>query len=151
MIYADSSFIVSAYLADSGTADALAYLDKHEPRLPFVFLHWPEVAGTFFKHHANAEKLWDLLREDIADGTKLHPVALDADRVARRAAGLMMNYSRRWPKIRALDTMHVAAAVENGDKKFLSFDSTSCQRILAHSQKLEVWPPLTEEEKARLK
>lgn len=151
MTYADTSFIVSAYTSDAGSAAAVDYMEKREPRLPFVFLHWPEVAGSLYKNQPEAEKLWDLIRQDIADTTKLNAVTLDAERVARRAAGLMVNYGVRWKKIRAVDAMHVAAAVEAGAKKFLSFDANSYQRVLASSQKLEVWPPLNDDEKARLK
>jgi len=62
----------------------------------------------------------------------------------------LRNYYPRWKKLRSLDAMHVAAAVESGCKVFLSFDTNSCQRILAATQKLEVWPALTSDEKARL-
>ena len=71
--------------------------------------------------------------------------------VAQRAAGLMRHYAGRWPKLRAIDVMHVSAAVESGAKTFLSFDTRSYQRVLAHTQKLKVWPALTAEEAAHLK
>ena len=150
MSYADSSFIVSAYAEDAHTAEALGYIEKHQPRLPLAFLHWPEVAGSFWKSHPDPEARWQLLQEDLAGGRKLYGLAVDADRVARRAAGLMKAHCRRWPKLRAIDVMHVSAAVESGAKSFLSFDTNSFQRVLAQTQKLKVWPALTSEEARRL-
>ena len=82
---------------------------------------------------------------------KLAAHEADANRVSRRAAGLLRHYCSRWQKLRCLDTLHVAYAVEENFKTFLSFDIASYQRVLASSQKLKVWPPLTESEKKLLK
>jgi hypothetical protein len=115
-------------------------------------LHWPEVAKALWtSHESDAEIICENLREDVSDGAKLFSPDVDPDRIARRAAGLMKHYCPHWKKLRSLDVLHVAAAVEGGFTSFLSFDSASCQRALAHDQKLNVWPPLTAGEKARLK
>ncbi len=151
MIYADSSFIVSAYTKDANAETAMAYLERHKPRLPFVFLHWPEIASAFWKFHPNPEKRWAEMEADIAAGKKMHTVETDPHRVARRAAAMMKRYASRWPVLRSLDVMHVAAAQEMSCKLFLSFDTSSAQRILAHVQGLKVWPELTTEEKGKLK
>lgn len=151
MTYADSSFIVSAYTEDANTEAALTFIKQHKPKLPFAFLHWPEIAGSFWKSHPEPEKRWELLQEDIAGGRKLYLLQVDSDRVARRAAGLMKGYCGRWNKLRSLDAMHVSAAVEAEADTFLSFDTRSYQRVLASTQKLRVWPPLTAEETAHLK
>ena len=151
MTYADSSVIVSAYADDANTEAALGFILREKPKLPFTFLHWPEVAGSFWKSHPDPEARWELLQEDLAGGRKLFALPLDCERVARRAAGLMKGYCGRWNKLRSLDAMHVSAAVEAGAKLFLSFDTRSHQRALAHTQKLKVWPALTTEEVAHLK
>ena len=91
------------------------------------------------------------MKSDLADGQTIYRAKLEADAVAHRAAGLMRHYSGRWPKLRAIDVMHVSAAVETGAKTFLSFDTRSYQRVLAHTQKLKVGPALTAEEGAHLK
>ena len=150
MIYADSSFIVSAYTTDANTASALRFLDSHKPRLPIVFLHWPEIAGSFWKSHPDPEKRWSLWEEDLTDRKKIYPLQLDADRTAKLAAGMMKGYGQRWQTLRAIDVMHVSAAIESGARQFLSFDSNSYQRCLAHVQGLKVWPVLTAEETKRL-
>ena len=150
MSYADSSFIVSAYTYDANTDEALDFIGKHRPRLPLAFLHWPEVAGSFWKSHPEPEARWELLQADANGGRKLYVLNVDAERVARRAAGLMKAHCRRWPKLRSIDVMHVSAAVESGARNFLSFDTNSFQRVLAQTQKLKVWPPLTSEESKRL-
>ena len=152
MIYADTSFIASAYGLDANTAAARKFIEASHPRLPLVFLHWPELAKSFWTSHPeNAEKLWDLVKEDVAGGKKLYPLELDADLAAKRAAGLIINFCPRWKKIRSLDALHVAAAVMGNFKTFVSFDSHSFQRVLATTQKLKVWPPLTAEENQFLK
>ncbi len=151
MIYADSSFIIACYVPDANSPQADKF-NAEEHRLPFTFLHWPEVAKALWTSHpTRAESVWDELKGDVADGKTLFRAKLDADAVAQRAAGLMRHYAGRWPKLRAIDVMHVSAAVESGAKTFLSFDTRSYQRVLAHTQKLKVWPALTAEEAAHLK
>ncbi len=152
MIYADTSFLASAYGLDANTAAARRFIETNNPRLPLVFLHWPELAKSFWTSHPeNAEKLWDWVKEDLAGGKKLYPLELDADLVAKRAAGLIINFCPRWKKLRSLDALHVAAAVAGNFKTFVSFDTRSFQRVLATTQKLKVWPPLTAEENLALK
>jgi predicted nucleic acid-binding protein len=152
MIYADTSFIASAYGLDANTASARHFIESNKPRLPLFFLHWPELAKSFWTSHPeSAETLWDWVKEDMAGGKKLYPLELEADLVARRAAGLIINYCPRWKKLRSLDALHVAAAVTGNFKTFVSFDMRSFQRILAVTQKLKVWPPLTAGENQSLK
>jgi predicted nucleic acid-binding protein len=152
MIYADTSLIASAYGTDANTATARQFIETGRPRLPVIFLHWPELAKSLWTNHPeNAEKLWDWFKEDLAGGKKLYPLELETDRVAKRAAGLMVHYCPRWKKLRSLDVLHVAAAVEGGFKTFASFDARSVQRVLAATQKLKIWPPLTAEENELLK
>ena len=152
MIYADTSFLVSAYVEDSNTPVADSFLKQENPRLPFSFLHWPEVAKALWTGHAErAEIVWDEIQQNISDGQRLYLPDVDTDDVARRAAGLMKNYCPRWKKLRSLDALHVSAAVTGHFKTFVSFDAGSFQRVLAHSQKLSVWPPLTAAEQKHLK
>ncbi|MGA3144257.1 MAG: PIN domain-containing protein [Verrucomicrobiota bacterium] len=152
MIYADTSFIASAYGLDANTASARHFIESNKPRLPLFFLHWPELAKSFWTSHPeSAETLWDWVKEDMAGGKKLYPLELEADLVARRAAGLIINYCPRWKKLRSLDALHVAAAVTGNFKTFVSFDRRSFQRVLAVTQKLKVWPPLTAGENQSLK
>jgi len=130
MIYADTSFIASVYGPDVNTPAARGFIESHQPCLPISFLHWPELAKAFrTSHPESAENLWDWVQ----------------------AAGLIINFCPRWKKLRSLDAQHVAAAVEGGFKTFVSFDTRSFQRLLASTQKLKVWPPLTTEEMLHLK
>jgi hypothetical protein len=151
MSYADTSFLAACYLEDEHTGAASDYLTRHKPRLPFVFLHWPELAKAVAAKSPDAETDWEEIKTDVLAGEKLYAAPLDCDRVARRAAGLLLGFYPRWNKLRSLDAMHVAAAVEGGFKNFLSFDVNSYQRLLASTQRLKVWPPLTDNEKSRLK
>jgi predicted nucleic acid-binding protein len=152
MIYADTSFIASAYGLDANTAAARRFIEANRPRLPVVFLHWPELAKSFWTSYPeSAEKLWDWVKEDLSGGKKLYPLELEADLVARRAAGLIISFCPHWKRLRSLDALHVAAAVTGNFKTFVSFDTRSYQRVLAATQKLKVWPPLTVEENQHLK
>jgi len=152
MIYADTSFLASAYGLDANSAAARRFIEANAPRLPLVFLHWPELAKSFWTSHPeSAEKLWDWVKEDLSGGKKIYPLELEADLVGWRAAGLMINFCPRWKRLRSLDALHVAAAVTGNFKIFVSFDTRSYQRVLAAAQKLKVWPPLTAEEQQHLK
>jgi predicted nucleic acid-binding protein len=152
MTYADTSFLASAYGDDANTTMARRFIAEFRPRLPFAFLHWPELTKSFWTNQPDgAEQLWELVEEDLGQGQKLYLPDLDADDVARRAAGLMKNYCPRWKRLRSLDVLHVSAAVTGHFKTFVSFDAGSFQRVLAHSQKLAVWPPLTAAEQKHLK
>ncbi len=72
MIYADTSFIVSTYVDDANTPFADQFNAK-EQRLPFIFLHWPEVAKAFWTSHPNsAERIWAQLKNDVTDGRTLY-------------------------------------------------------------------------------
>ena len=146
MIYADTSFIASAYLSDAHTGTAEKYLTEHRPRLPLFLLHWPEMA----KASAGAAGVWEKFKRDALSAEKFFRLEYDSARVELRAAGLMRNYAGLLA-IRSLDALHVAAAIEAGCRTFLSFDDASNQRALAHDQTLKVWPPLSDKERERLK
>ncbi len=148
MIYADTSFLASAYVPDVNTTKANGYLSQHRPRLPFAFLHWPELSKVIFAFASAPETVWNQLDADLIGGVRFYRAGEDCERVGRRAAGLMRHYVKRWPSLRSLDVLHVATAIEMGAKTFLSFDKQ--QRLLASVQSLEVWPELSTEEKASL-
>jgi predicted nucleic acid-binding protein len=151
VIYADSSFLCAAYAEDAHTLKAREFLLEHQAALPFTFLHWPELAKYLWTvHAAAASHISDIIVEDLAERRKIYPHTADALAVGRRAAGLLRNFCPRRKKLRSLDALHVALAVDGNFKTFLSFDTHSQQRLLAHAQKLQVWPPLTADEKARL-
>jgi hypothetical protein len=150
MIYADTSFLASLYLPDRQTGpQALAYAEQNKPCLPFMFLHWPELARAVWTTPA-AKAVWELIKADLAGGVKLKRHELDALRVGQRAAGMMRHYLSKWASLRSLDVMHVSCAIEMQARCFLSFDWNSSQRVLAHTQGLKVWPELKPEEVARI-
>lgn len=151
MTYADTSFIVSVYGRDVHTGAAQDYVRRHEPRLPFTFLHWPETVRSLLLNFPNGRQLWEEIEKDLQAGLKLRREVLEGQRVGQRAAGLLRGNLARWPALRSLDALHVAAAVESRAKTFLSFDSRSWQRVLASTQGLKVWPPLSAGENERLK
>jgi len=97
MTYADTSFIASAYGKDVNTAAARSYLLREEPTLPFGFLHWPELTRFLWITQPEvADKIWDLVSEDLMERKKLAAHEADAKRISRRAAGLLRHYCPRW-------------------------------------------------------
>lgn len=149
--YADSSFIAACYLAESHSAGALAFLKKENPRLPVNWLHRVELTKTIWTRLSDPISCWRVLEADVESRRKLYSESADGETVALRAAALLKKHLPRWKKLRSLDAIHVAAAIEGGFGEFLSFDTNSFQRILAHSEGLSVWPKLTGAEHRKLK
>jgi predicted nucleic acid-binding protein len=149
--YADSSFLVACYLEEIHSATALAFLKKENPRLPVNWLHRVELAKAIWTRLPNPSFCWQILEEDVDSRRKLYAEKADGEAIALRAGNLLKKYLPRWKKLRSLDVIHVGAAIEGGFAEFLSFDTNSFQRVLAHSEGLSVWPKLMDEEQRRLK
>lgn len=126
-IYADTSFLFSLYLRDANTAGVIGYL-KANPT-PLAFTGWqklelrnavrlsgfrgnhdrPAMVGALQKIDA------DVLQGDLADTPLVWPMVLDeAEALSARHAMPL--------GVRALDLLHVAAAVTLGAGKFLTCD-----------------------------
>ena len=141
--YADSSFLVSCYLADANTSRAKAYLFRTGAPLVFTALHALEVRNAFklgifrgLLATADAAAALANLEADLAAGRLVKssvewPVAF---RVAAR-------FSERHSAVtgtRSLDILHVAAAKTLRIVEFVSFDVR--QRALAATVGLKVAP-----------
>jgi predicted nucleic acid-binding protein len=132
--YADSSFLVSCYVADVNTARAKALLSTIAAPLVFTALHSLEVRnalwlGVFRGLFTNAEvvAVWANIEQDVRGGrlvrtTVKWPVAL------RIAARLSERHSATIGA-RSLDILHVASARSLRAEEFISFDAR--QRTLA--------------------
>ncbi len=140
------------YGLDANTSAARKFIEANSPRLPLAFSALAGTGEIFLdKPSRKRRKTLGLGQGRCGRGQKLYPLELEADLVAKRAAGLISNFCPRWKKLRSLDALHVAAAVAGNFKTFVSFDTRSFQRVLAATQKLKVWPPLTAEENQFLK
>jgi predicted nucleic acid-binding protein len=149
--YADSTFLAACYLEEAHSAAALALLRRENPRLPVNWLHRVELTKAIWTRLPDPAARWHALEGDVESRRKLYAENANGEAIAVRAAALLKKHSPRWKKLRSLDAIHVGAAIEGGFGDFLSFDTNSFQRVLAHSEGLSVWPKLTDEEQQKLK
>ena len=141
--YADSSFLVSCYVADANTPQAKGYLLRNGTPLVFTALHDLEVRnapqlgvfrGLFLAADANAA--WQNLKTDVRAG-RLTKKPVKWPLVLRVASRLSGQHSSR-VGTRSLDILHVAIAKTLRAVEFVSFDSR--QRTLATRAGLKVAP-----------
>jgi len=118
-------------------------MKENELSLAYTPLHRIEVRNAL----RNAVSCGDLkpaectlafrqIEEDLKDGLLLH-VPVNWTDIFRRADGLSEKHSAREGQ-RTIDLLHIAIAIENGAKTFLTFDKR--QRNLAKSVGLKVQP-----------
>jgi len=141
--YADSSFLVSLHTDDTNAEAARRFMSKHPEVLPFNPLHRVEVLNGIrlmvFRTELSQDERAAVLgqiEEDLADGFLAH-VPLPWTDALRKAEQLSASHAERIGS-RSADTLHVAAAILTGTRRFLSFDKR--QRELAKAAGLEVKP-----------
>ncbi len=141
--YADSSFLVSLTIEDGNTSEAKSLMLRHPEAMPFNPLHRLEIRNGIRLRvrrgeldPVRREAAFRQIKADLADGLLVHHAMpwTDALRTAER---LSADYAERIGS-RTVDTLHVAAAMLAGAKRFLSFDDR--QRDLAKVAGLEVMP-----------
>jgi predicted nucleic acid-binding protein len=142
-VYADSSFLVSLTVEDGNTDTARRFMLKHQQALPLNPLHRLEVRnGIRLRVHrkeldaVRREAALRQIEDDLADGLLFHQAMPWTDAL-RLAETLSASHTEK-TGTRAADTLHVAAALITGVKRFLSFDKK--QRSLASAAGLEVKP-----------
>lgn len=141
--YADSSFLVSCYVADAHTSQARDHLARHPVALVYTALHALEVRnalklGVFrglFTATEAAEARANLER-DLRAG-RLAGVAVNWPIAFRMAARLSERHTAT-TGTRSLDVLHVAAARSLRRSAFISFDTR--QRAMAAAVGLTVAP-----------
>lgn len=136
-VYADSSFLLSLYLRDSHTSDALRRMAQH-PRIWLTSFHEAEFAhavaqqvfrGQISEDEAKRtsqkieENRYAWILSPFPDGAFLGAAQLARAHVARLGT-------------RTLDSLHVAAALELRAEKFWTFDER--QAKLAKAAGLKV-------------
>jgi predicted nucleic acid-binding protein len=141
--YADSSFLISLAIEDGNTIEAKGFLLRHPEALPFNPLHRLEVRNGIRLRvqrgeidPARRQAAFRQIEADIADGLLVHH-AMPWTEALRQAEQLSAEHAGRIGS-RSADTLHVAAALLAGAKRFLSFDKR--QRELAKAAGLEVKP-----------
>jgi predicted nucleic acid-binding protein len=124
-IYADSSFFASHYLQDAHSTDTDLLLQDH-PMLWLTPFHRAEIAHALYRHvfrglisKDEAKRTWAWVDSESAQGIW---VAIDLPRAAWEAAVDLARRHGARLGIRALDSLHVACALELGAERFWTFD-----------------------------
>jgi predicted nucleic acid-binding protein len=125
MVYADTSFLVSAYIEDEHS-EAADELLLSKPRFCFTPLHFAEwmhaTSQQIFRGHLSLQEIGDVWRELDADQAAGIWVAVA---IPENAFELCAQLARRYgPKlgVRTLDSLHVACALELKAERFWTFD-----------------------------
>jgi predicted nucleic acid-binding protein len=126
--YADSSFIVALYLQQQSTSIAAAFLQRLGEPLPFTPLHRLEVRNSIraqvFRRQidsAESKALLKQLEQDLRDQTALIHAPIDWVSAFREAERLSAAHGESIG-CRSADVFHVAAAIDWGADRFLTFD-----------------------------
>jgi predicted nucleic acid-binding protein len=139
IVYADSSFLVSIYVLDSHSPEAIERL-AGSPRLLVTSFHRAELANAFYQNvfrstltRFEAARAWKRFEGDLEarvfETVHFPDSAWDATiTLARRCCASL--------GVRTLDTVHVAAALELGADHFWTFDDR--QARLAEAAGLDI-------------
>lgn len=136
MVYADSSIIVSCYIQDNLTSQALAAMANVVDVMAITALHRLELRNAtqlaVFRNRITqfeADMAWgDFLADYRSNGFVRHLVDW---RLAFRDAFKMASAYSATLGSRSLDILHVAAARQIGAKVFLTFDKRQHSLALA--------------------
>ena len=104
MIYADTSFLVSAYGLDANTATARKFIEANQPRLPLAFLHWPEMAKSFWTEPSRkCRETLGLGERRFGRGKKLYPLESGSGSGCQARGGIDHQLLSALEKLRSLD------------------------------------------------
>lgn len=150
MDYADTNFLVAVFFENARRTPAV---ERHlrMSSEPLVVGELAEFECQIAFSRAEKRPLgeaWQGLRDRL-EREEWRSAPVDWNRVVAKARELTDRFSHLL-KLGSFDTLHIAAALEAGCTRFLSFDSNSNARVLAASARLKVWPELSAEEKARV-
>jgi predicted nucleic acid-binding protein len=141
--YFDSGVLVKSYCHEPNSLEAIPLILDEAAPLPLTHLQEAEIRNSFrlkvFRKETDSAALHvslSLLDDDIRQG-RLERVTLDESSVYRRAETLSRMHAAV-TGARTLDILHVAAALEIGSTRFVSFDQR--QRAIAKKAGLKVVP-----------
>jgi len=141
---ADSSAVVRLYLNADHAGPLERFLADGAKVLAVSELARVEVLNVLVRSDVLGAA--DKFEQDLSEGLRLRLETVDWQETFQQAESLARRFSRIL-KPDGHDLVLVAAAVTLGATWFLSFDSNSRQRPLASAAGLQVWPPLSKDEK----
>lgn len=141
--YADTSFLAALYVRDVHSGAAVAEQHRRRAPLPLIPLHGVELRNVVrlcvFQRRITARQAraaLALLDEDLAAGV-IASTEVSMTSLWARAGDLSTRHTARIG-CRSLDILHVAAALELGATRFLTFDDR--QARLARRAGLRIGP-----------
>jgi len=141
--YFDTGVLVKNYSFEQNSEDAISLILAEATPLPLTPLQEAEMRNSFrlkvFRKEANLATMQvslSLLEDDLRQG-RLERSAYDVREIYRRAETLSRLHTST-TGARMLDILHIAAALEIGAVRFVSFDLR--QRAVAQKAGLRVLP-----------
>jgi predicted nucleic acid-binding protein len=141
--YFDTGILVKNYCNEANSRDAISLILAETPPLPLTPLQEAELRNVFrLKVFRGERSLTDLrvslsmLDDDLREG-RMERMIYDMSAVHRKAEALSEQHTCTIGT-RTLDILHVAAALEIGATRFVSFDQR--QRAIAKKAGLKVLP-----------
>ena len=140
--YADTGFLCSLYAPDAHSARAISEMNRLTAPLAFTWIHQLEFRNAMrlrvFRKEINRKQrdasLNDLLA-DLAAGVLEHR-SPELPEVMTEAERLSASHSERIGT-RSLDILHVAAALVEGSRLFLTFDTRQAKLAKASGLKVK--------------
>jgi hypothetical protein len=143
-VYADTSFLVAAYLPEPESLRVLAWLQSARHPLPFTPLHRLEVRNAIrlrvFRGEITPDQRQQTFQEIESDlaGAVLEHTAIPWLDTLREAEALAASHAEKLG-VRSMDLLHVGLAVTLRAAEFFSFDTR--QAALARAAGLNVNRP----------
>jgi predicted nucleic acid-binding protein len=141
--YFDTGVLLKNYSHEINSLEAIELIQSETAPLPLTQLQEMEMRNGFrlnvFRKETTPAMLLislSLLDDDIREG-RLERVALDANAFYRTAESLSRLHAAS-TGARSLDILHIAAALELGSTRFVTFDQR--QRAVAKKAGLKVLP-----------
>lgn len=123
--YADSSFLVSNYVQDAHSPEAVQRMGRF-PSVWITQLNRSEMAHALSQYvfrgalsESEAQKYWGEFEQDCANGVWVQADLPEA--TWQTSIGLARRYSSAFG-VRTLDSLHVACALELKARRFWTFD-----------------------------
>jgi predicted nucleic acid-binding protein len=140
-IYADSSFLVSNYVQDMHSAEAVRRMSRR-PSISITNLNRAEMANALFRYafrgdlsSAEAQKHWNEFESDRTNGVWIHVDLLED--VWEVSIHVAQKFGPTFG-VRTLDSLHVACALKLRAQKFWTFNER--QAKLAEAVGLDTSP-----------
>ena len=140
--FADSNWLIATYYQTRDTARVQQWAERGPSTMIVSAVVLAECQCNFWR----LGDCWPSLASDLRAGRWVD-CALPFETLVSLAGGLFRRYAARC-NVGTMDLLHVAAARHFGCRWFLSFDSASGCRAVAHACGLNVFPELGPQDRA---